>query len=92
MQGKTDPLGPDNILGFTTGILTGTLTPFSGSCTVVGKSPLTGTWGDSRMGGLFGPQLKAAGYDAVFCYGRSISPVYLWITDNDVKLHAASAS
>jgi len=51
---KTDPLGPDNIIGLTTGVATGTAVSFSGSFTAVGKSPLTGTWGDSRGGGFFG--------------------------------------
>jgi aldehyde:ferredoxin oxidoreductase len=87
---KTDPLGPENVIGFTTGILTGTLTPFSGSFTVVGKSPLTGTWGDSRGGGLFGPELKYAGVDAVFFYGASSKPVYLWITNGVVELKDAT--
>ena len=32
---------------------------------VVGKSPLTGTWGDSDCGGYFGPELKFAGFDGV---------------------------
>lgn len=87
---KTDPLGPENVIGFTTGILTGTLTSFSGSFTVVGKSPLTGTWGDSRGGGLFGPELKYAGVDAVFFYGASSKPVYLWITNGVVELKDAT--
>ena len=88
---KTDPLGPKNIIGFTTGLLTGTLTPFSGSFTVVGKSPLTGTWGDSRGGGFFGPELKYAGFDAVFVYGRSEKPVYLWINDGKASIMDASS-
>ena len=44
--GGVDPLGPENILGFTTGPLTGmrgmVMAP---RFTVVGKSPLTGGWG-----------------------------------------------
>lgn len=87
---KIDPLGPENVIGFTTGILTGTLTPFSGSFTVVGKSPLTGTWGDSRGGGLFGPELKYTGVDAVFFYGVSARPVYLWITNGIAELKDAA--
>lgn len=87
---KTDPLGPENIVGFTTGILTGTLTPFSGSFTAVGKSPLTGTWGDSRGGGFFGSELKYAGFDAVFFYGKSEKPVYLWVNDGKAKIMNAS--
>lgn len=88
---KTDPLGPGNIIGFTTGVLSGTLTPFSGSFTAVGKSPLTGTWGDSRCGGYFGPELKFAGFDAVFFSGESKKPVYLWINDGKAEIRAASS-
>jgi aldehyde:ferredoxin oxidoreductase len=42
-----DPLGPENILGFMSGLLTGTPSVFSGRWMAVGKSPLTGTWGDA---------------------------------------------
>ena len=37
-----DPLGPENILGFVPGLLTGSGAPFSGRFMVVGRSPLTG--------------------------------------------------
>jgi len=87
---KTDSLGPGNIIGFTTGVLSGTLTPFSGSFTVAGKSPLTGGWGDARAGGFFGPELKFAGFDAVFFYGRSIRPVYLWVNNGKAEIKDAS--
>jgi aldehyde:ferredoxin oxidoreductase len=87
---KTDPLGPGNILGFAAGLLTGTLTPLGSGFTVVGKSPLTGTWGDSRAGGFFGPELKFAGFDAVFFFGRSSKPVYLWINDGKAVIKDAS--
>ena len=46
-----DPLGPENILGFTTGPLTGTKTPTGGRYMVVCNSPLTGGWGDANSGG-----------------------------------------
>ncbi len=87
---KTDPLGPGNILGFTAGLLTGTLTPFGSGFAVVGKSPLTGTWGDARAGGFFGSELKFAGFDAVFFYGRSSKPVYLWVNDGKAAVKDAS--
>ena len=48
MKPGVDPLGPDNMLGFLTGPLTGTPTLCSGRFVVVGKSPLTGTWGDAN--------------------------------------------
>jgi aldehyde:ferredoxin oxidoreductase len=87
---KTKALEPGNILGFITGLLTGTLVPFSGSFSVVGKSPLTGGWGDSRGGGYFGPELKRAGFDGIFFFGKSEKPVYLWVNDGYVEIKSAS--
>ena len=86
-----DPLGPENILGFMSGPLTGTATPFGSRYTVVvGKSPLTGGWGDANSGGDFGPHLKFAGYDGVFFTGISEKPVYLFIKDGKAKLRDAT--
>lgn len=84
-----DPLGPENTLGFATGILTGTPALFGSRYTVVGKSPLTGTWGDANSGGDFGPYLKFNGYDAVFIRGISDEPVYLLIEDGRAELRKA---
>jgi len=42
---KNDALGSENILGFVSGLLTGTGTLFTGRWMAVGKSPLTGKWG-----------------------------------------------
>ncbi len=87
---KTDLLDPGNIIGLTTGVLTGTLVPLSGSFTAVGKSPLTGAWNDSRCGGFFGPVLKRAGYDAIFVSGKASKPVYIWINEDKVRIMDAS--
>jgi len=89
-KGGVDPLGPDNTLGFLTGPLTGTPTPGGNRYVVVGKSPLTGGWGDANSGGDFGPYLKFAGYDAVFFTGASDKPVYLVIKDGVAELKDAS--
>lgn len=90
VKAKADALGPDNVLGFVTGPLTGTDAPASARCAVVAKSPLTGTWGDSNCGGNFGPELKAAGYDAIFFSGVSAKPVYLLVDDDKVELRGAT--
>jgi len=90
MNIKTDPLGPENVLIFSTGPLTGTIWPSSGRCTVTAKSPLTGFLGDANMGGSWGPELKYAGYDAVIIRGKSKNPVYLWIDDDQVEIRNAS--
>lgn len=86
----TDPLGPDNILGFCSGLLTGTGALFSGRFMVVGKSPLTGGWGDANCGGYLSPAIKQAGYDAVFFKGISEKPVYLHLTEDKAEIKDAS--
>ncbi|MGB2877795.1 MAG: aldehyde ferredoxin oxidoreductase family protein [Dehalococcoidales bacterium] len=89
MKPRVDPLGPDNLLGFLTGPLTGTPTMCSGRFVVVCKSPLTGTWGDANCGGDFGPNLKFAGFDGVFFSGASQKPVYLCIENGKPELKDA---
>jgi len=86
----SDPLSHENILGFVTGPLTGTSTPGSGRFTVVCKSPLTNGWADSNSGGYWGPELKYAGYDAVFFKGSAKEPAYLHIFDGKAELKDAS--
>jgi aldehyde:ferredoxin oxidoreductase len=88
-KGGVDPLGPDNTLGFLTGPLTGTPSTFAGRYGVVAKSPLTGGWGDSNGGGHFAPQIKLAGYDAVFFTGIAEKPVYLFLNDGKAELRDA---
>jgi aldehyde:ferredoxin oxidoreductase len=89
-KGGADPLGPDNILGLVTGPLTGTPAITGVRYVAVGKSPLTGGWGDANSGGYFGPYLKFAGYDAVFFTGISEKPVYLYIDNGKAELKDAS--
>ncbi len=90
MKPGSNPLGNENILGFVTGPLTGTSAPGSGRFTVVCKSPLTNAWADSNSGGYWGPELKYAGYDAVFIKGMAKEPVYLRIVEGKAELRDAS--
>lgn len=85
-----DPLGPDNMLGFVSGILTGTGALFSGRWMVVGKSPLTGGWGDANCGGNLSPAIKRCGYDGIFFTGKSEKPVYLYVGYGKVQLRDAA--
>lgn len=85
-----DPLSSENYLGFVTGLLTGLPGLISPRYTIVGKSPLTGTWGDANSGGFFGPRLKFAGTDAIFFRGRASAPVYLVIENGKGQLVSAS--
>jgi aldehyde:ferredoxin oxidoreductase len=90
MRPGVDPLGPENILGFMTGLLTGTSALGGSRFAVVGKSPLTGTWGDSNSGGNFGPIMRYAGFDAVYFTGISEKPVYLWLAEGAAELRDAA--
>ena len=85
-----DPLGPDNILVFAMGVLTGT--PLSGASrhAVGAKSPLTGGFGEAEVGGFWGAELKRAGWDAIVVTGAAKAPVYLWIKDGDVEIRDAA--
>ncbi len=85
-----DPLGPENVLGFITGPLTGTAAFLSSRYVVAAKSPLTGGWGDANSGGTFGPELKFAGFDAIFLRGAASEPVYLWIDEDKIELLPAA--
>jgi aldehyde:ferredoxin oxidoreductase len=85
-----DPLGPENTIGLITGPLTGTPAITGCRFAAVGKSPLTGVWGDANGGGDFGPNLKFAGYDGVFFTGISEKPVYLFIGNGKAELREAA--
>jgi aldehyde:ferredoxin oxidoreductase len=84
-----DAFSPDNILVLATGVMTGS--PLAASCrfAAAGKSPLTGTAGESEAAGFFGPELKKAGFDAVVLQGCSETPVYLWVNDGKAEIREA---
>ncbi len=84
-----DPLGPDNVLGFVSGLLTGTGSLFTGRWMVMGKSPLTGGYGEANCGGNFSPAIKRCGYDGIFFKGISDKPVYLYIKNGRPELKDA---
>ncbi len=85
-----DPLSPDSHLGFCSGLLTGTGAYFSGRLMVVGKSPLTGGWGDANVGGFFSRELKRTGFDAVFFTGKAEKPVWVFLSDTGIEIKDAS--
>jgi aldehyde:ferredoxin oxidoreductase len=85
-----DALGPDNVLGFVSGLLTSSGSLFTGRWMVVGKSPLTGTWGDANCGGNLAPGIKGCGVDGIFFTGRSDRPVYLYADTKGAELRDAA--
>ncbi len=84
-----DPLSADNIILFMTGPLSGTSVVTSGRWCIVTKSPHTGIFLDSHIGGKFGHRLKKAGYDYILVRGKSKTPCYLQINDGEVNIQSA---
>jgi len=80
---EIDPLGPFNLLLFLTGPFAGTRAPCSGRTSVISKSPLTGIWGESDVGGRFGEYLKSLGVDGLIIRGRAETPSVLRLAEED---------
>lgn len=81
-----DALSPQNAIIVGTGPFNGTMIPGCSQVMVTYKSPLNGAFPHSNGGGHFSHFLKSSGYDNIAITGRSDSPVYLKIHDEDVAL------
>ncbi len=86
---ETEPLDSENRLIFGTGPLVGTLVPTGSKCSITAKSPLTGRYGDSNVGGYWPAELKYAGFDQIIISGHADSPTCLFIEDGKVDLRNA---
>ena len=87
---EAEPLSPDNPLIIMLGPLSGLNLPGVSRLEICARSPLTGIWGESCMGGHFAPQLKRTGYDGIIVTGAADRPVYLWVADEAVEIRDAS--
>jgi aldehyde:ferredoxin oxidoreductase len=85
-----EPYDPENMLIAATGPLTGHFMPASGKTHFGTKSPATGGYADSNMGGHFGPQLKYAGYDVLIITGKAAELSYLLINDDTIEIRPAA--
>ena len=85
-----DPLGPENLLIFAAGPLNGTQSPGS-RLSVNFKSPVSGMFGNSYVGGSSAHEIKWAGWDMIIVRGKATKPVYLNVKDDKVELKPAGA-
>ncbi len=90
MDPSKDALSPENLLIFGVGPLVGTLMPTGNRTEVSAKSPLTGIFGSSNSGYLFGPELKYAGFDHLVVSGKANKPTYLFIENGKVHFKDAT--
>jgi len=85
----TDPMGSDNILVISCGLLTGTRAPTASRLHINALSPLTGLIGSSNVGGYAGAWLRSTGILSLVIRGRSSKPTYLYISDAGVEIRDA---
>jgi aldehyde:ferredoxin oxidoreductase len=88
-SGKTGPLAPDNILAYFTGPFGRSPIPSSNRHSIVARSPLTGIWGESDVGGKWGAWLKSLGYDGIVINGTAETPVYLYMAPDTIQIRDA---
>ena len=84
-----DPLGPDNTLIISGGILTATCASATARTHVMAKSPLTGLLGSANMGGFFAPELAWAGFHHLVIKGKAKHPVYLYVHNGTIEIRDA---
>jgi len=77
---------PDMPLLIFTGPLVNTRSPTSGRMTIMSRSPLTGTVGDSSVGGSFGTELKKAGFDGIIITGKSHTLAGIEILNASIRI------
>jgi aldehyde:ferredoxin oxidoreductase len=81
-----DPLGPDNRLLISAGLLTGSAAPCSARLHVNALSPLTGILGSANIGGYAGAWLRSCNLGSVIIHGASPDPVYLYVDATSAQL------
>ena len=84
-----DPLGPENTVMVSGGILTATLASATARTHVMAKSPLGGLLGSANMGGFFAPELAWAGFHHLVIKGKAEKPVYLSINNGKIEIRDA---
>ena len=85
-----DPLGPDNPLIVSGGILTATCASATARTHVMAKSPLTNLLGSCNMGGFFAPEMAWAGFHHLVIKGKAKKPVYLYIHNGEIEIRDAA--
>ncbi len=84
-----DPLGSDNPLIISGGLLTATCASATARTHIMAKSPLTGLLGSANMGGFFAPELAWAGFHHLVIKGKARRPSYIFICNGEIEIRDA---
>jgi aldehyde:ferredoxin oxidoreductase len=87
-QGAT-PLGPENRLILSAGMLAGTGAPASSRLHISALSPASGLMGSSNAGGYFAQELALSGLISLQIIGRAAEPSLLYLIDGQPELRPA---
>lgn len=80
-----DPLGPENKLIVSLGLLVGSAAPCSGRISIGGKSPLTGTIKESNAGGIAAQMLAKLDIKAIIVEGKPANEEWFILMINKDK-------
>ncbi|MDK2821867.1 MAG: aldehyde:ferredoxin oxidoreductase [Clostridia bacterium] len=85
VKAETNPLSEDNAIVIAVGPANGTIMPGAAITGFMTKSPLTGLFIDSYMGGHFATEVKNSGYDAIVITGKLKRPKFLVIENSSIN-------
>jgi aldehyde:ferredoxin oxidoreductase len=89
MRVDVQALDEENPIYIFNGLATGSIMPTACRISFCGRSPLTGIWNESNLGGHIGPEIRKAGLDGIVITGKASHPVYLYIHDGTVEIRPA---
>lgn len=82
-----DPLSDENVLILGVGPIVGTGLMAGNRCVVTTRSPITGIYGDSNIGGTFPVKMRALGISHLVLRQKASSPLYVLCKANgDIEL------
>ena len=85
----TDPFSEENVIIFSPGLLCGSLVIGANRTVISSISPQTRLVAFSNLGGFWGPELKAAGYEYLIVKGKAPELVYIFINNEKVEIRSA---
>ncbi len=88
---ELSPLAEEAPLIIMTGILTGFNIPTACKASFCGKSPATGIWAESTVGGYWPAAFKTSGYDGIIITGKAEKPIYLHFDEEGFSIKAAGS-
>ena len=89
LEKDADPLGPENILLLSAGLLGGSSAPAASRLHINALSPQTNILGSSNIGGYAAAWLRSCGLLSVAIHGWASQPVYLLIREDRAELRPA---